>query len=516
MKKLTRLLTLLLISLTGAISGCLDGVDTMDTAEPSDVVDPAVAISSPSASGTFRTTADNVIVSGTASDNVGVTRVTASLNGAPEVDATGLNSWSTSVLSLNNGDNTIIVKATDAAGNDATTQIVVTRDIGAGDTVPPSLAIVSPSNTGTFTTTATSIMISGTASDNVGVSQVDWQLNGGTTTGAVGTTNWSTPVLMLNSGANTIIVTASDAAGNTAAAQIVVTSSGGSQGVLQGIGIIGDSNSDEYRANDNRGGAYAATTLNWVEQLVLYRGLNFGEWATRSEPRRTGYAYNWARSGATASSLLSSGQHTGIAQQVAAGEVTLVFVYIGANDFLRARYLEIYDGTVSGAALTNKISGVIGDITTAVDTVLAAGQVEIVVLNLFDFSIDAAGFFAAFPDPVRRQIVTDAVRSVNAGLAAMAQQRGIAVVDLTAVAADIFSGVDQNGFITVGGELIDTVNRGNEPHHVALNDSSGHAGTVSSGISANGLFIEPVNNSFGTSLVPFSDQEILNAAGITP
>src|SRR5215208_170589 len=43
-----------------------------------------------------------------------------------------------------------------------------------------------------------------------------------------------------------------------------------------GIGILGDSNSDEYQADDGRGGKYNATTLNWVELLVRDRGLNFG------------------------------------------------------------------------------------------------------------------------------------------------------------------------------------------------------------------------------------------------
>ena len=87
---------------------------------------------------------------------------------------------------------------------------------------------------------------------------------------------------------------------------------------IKGIGIMGDSNSDEYRADDNRGGEYAPTTLNWMEQLVLSRELNFGPWGTWGGPRRTGYEYNWARSGATAHSLITSGQHTGLAQQVAA------------------------------------------------------------------------------------------------------------------------------------------------------------------------------------------------------
>jgi hypothetical protein len=36
----------------------------------------------------------------------------------------------------------------------------------------------------------------------------------------------------------------------------------------KGVGIMGDSNSDEYQADDHRGGEYASTTLGWVEQLL--------------------------------------------------------------------------------------------------------------------------------------------------------------------------------------------------------------------------------------------------------
>lgn len=102
---------------------------------------------------------------------------------------------------------------------------------------------------------------------------------------------------------------------------------------VSGIGVLGDSNSDEYRADDNRGGTYAATTLNWMEQLVLSRGLNFGPWGRWGGPRRSGYKYNWARSGATVRSMISFGQHTGLARQVANGEVSHVFMWIGSNDF---------------------------------------------------------------------------------------------------------------------------------------------------------------------------------------
>src|SRR5688500_20068761 len=53
---------------------------------------------------------------------------------------------------------------------------------------------------------------------------------------------------------------------------------------VRGFGLLGDSNSDEYRADDKRGGRqYGDTTLNWMEQLALKRGLNVGPWGTWGE-----------------------------------------------------------------------------------------------------------------------------------------------------------------------------------------------------------------------------------------
>ena len=53
----------------------------------------------------------------------------------------------------------------------------------------------------------------------------------------------------------------------------------------KGFGIMGDSTSDEYQADDHRGGDYASTTLGWVEQLVKQRDLNFGPWGTWVLPK---------------------------------------------------------------------------------------------------------------------------------------------------------------------------------------------------------------------------------------
>ena len=284
---------------------------------------------------------------------------------------------------------------------------------------------------------------------------------------------------------------------------------------ITGIGIMGDSNSDEYRADDNRGGAYAATTLNWVEQLYKSRSLNFGRWGTWGEPRRTGFEYNWARSGATAQSLIDMNQHTGLAQQVAAGLVSHVILYIGTNDFHlnNGTYEEIYDGSLAGAALQAKIDAIIENMTLAVDTILAAGQVKMLVVTIGDPGMTPAAL-QQFPDPQKRQRVTDAIAATNNSIELMAQARDCPVVDLGEFTDSILSRIDENGNLLVGDELIQFLERGNEPHHMQLDDSSGHPGTVASGLLANWLLVDPFNQYYAAGIAPLSDQEILVNAGI--
>jgi len=284
---------------------------------------------------------------------------------------------------------------------------------------------------------------------------------------------------------------------------------------ITGVGILGDSSSDEYRADDNRGGPYAATTLNWVEQLVQSRGLNFGPWGTWGEPRRTGYKYNWSRSGATAQSLIDSGAHLGLARQVANGEVSHVFIWIGGNDFAtwNNTYANIYNGLVSNAELQARIESIVANISLAVDTVQQAGRVPMVMVALGDRGIapDAIG---QFPDATKRQRVTDAVNAVNEGLETLAAARGIELIDVNSFAISLRNRIDQNGVMRIGGQAIDLFGYGKEPHMGRLDDDDGHAGTVFSGLIANALFLEPFNRAYGTGLAPLTDEEILRAAGM--
>ena len=279
-----------------------------------------------------------------------------------------------------------------------------------------------------------------------------------------------------------------------------------------GFGVMGDSSSDEYRADDNRGGAYAAT-LNWVELLARYRGLDFGAWATRAEPRRTGYEYNWARSGARAADLIAQGQAAGLARQVAEGRVSSAVVMIGANDFSLTNntYAEIYSGAVTGAALTAKIDGIVASIASALDIVRSAGPVQLLVVNLPALDLGPA-FQASFPDPARRRLVTNAILAVNAGIANITAQRGIPVVDLDAFAIATLSGADANGNVSIRGELVNLLKGGDEPHHALLGDNY-HGGTVSEGMLAN-YFLDHFAAAGGPIIPRFTDQDLLANAGI--
>ncbi len=110
---------------------------------------------------------------------------------------------------------------TDDAGNQTlfTPAPVTTLDISA-----PIVAIAAPSATGAFTTAASSITLGGTATDDIAVSAVTWANAATATSGtATGTASWSIASVALVAGANSISVTATDAAGNFSADTIVVT-----------------------------------------------------------------------------------------------------------------------------------------------------------------------------------------------------------------------------------------------------------------------------------------------------
>jgi len=75
----------------------------------------------------------------------------------------------------------------------------------------------------TVATSASSIVVNGTAQDNVGVAEVTWSSSTGAAGIATGASTWTTAAIPLYVGTTTVTIYASDAAGNQAWRAITVT-----------------------------------------------------------------------------------------------------------------------------------------------------------------------------------------------------------------------------------------------------------------------------------------------------
>ncbi len=279
------------------------------------------------------------------------------------------------------------------------------------------------------------------------------------------------------------------------------------------VGVIGDSTSDEYRADDNRGGAYGAITFNWIEQLVKFRNINFGQYSTWGGFRRTGYEYNFARSGATTKSALDAGAHSSLGALVQSGAVPFVYYSLGANDYAwyNSAFGQIYNGQLTGTALVAYNQQVATNVKTAIDTINASGKAKMLISLIPDMTL-SPGARAKYPDATKLKKVSDAIKSTNDQIKLIVSQRGYAIFDADAVATKLFGLIDSQGNMTVGGEKISFATPGDEPHHVLLSDSI-HSGTVVSGFYAN-EWITTVNTLFGTDVAVFTPDELLIHAGI--
>jgi hypothetical protein len=175
---------------------------------------PSVTITAP-ASGTVVT--GSVMVGATASDNVAVAGVQFTLDGAnlggEDTSAPYQATWDTTMVS--NGSHTLRATARDAAGNASSSAVTISVNNAStlSDTTAPTVTLTSPS----ADTIATGTMVlSATASDNVGVTAVQFTLNNvslGEPVGAPFQMSWVTSTVP--DGAYTLKAVARDAAGNS-------------------------------------------------------------------------------------------------------------------------------------------------------------------------------------------------------------------------------------------------------------------------------------------------------------
>ncbi|MCP4118925.1 MAG: fibronectin type III domain-containing protein [Desulfobacteraceae bacterium] len=185
--------------------------------ERKDVAPPVVSINSPVSAGVYDTLSMTVDLGGTASDNVGLQEVKWSSSGGGSGAASGLENWSISGVPLIEGDNIITVSVIDSAGNEGVQQLTVRYSPG---TVSPFLSIIEPTHSGSYTTENSVVSISGSAGDNVGVSEVRWSSSSGDSGLATGLENWSISAVQLQEGENIITVIAGDEAANESSATL--------------------------------------------------------------------------------------------------------------------------------------------------------------------------------------------------------------------------------------------------------------------------------------------------------
>jgi phospholipase/lecithinase/hemolysin len=277
-------------------------------------------------------------------------------------------------------------------------------------------------------------------------------------------------------------------------------------GELGGIGVLGDSYSDEYQfyAPDRM------TGRNWVEILAATRGLNFGPFSTvsRGQPRNQGYEFNWAQSDATTEDLLAAGQHTGLAAQVAAGKVAVVVVFVGGNDFIHA-----LGSTDPSTALDETLPRALANYRAALETILnASPQVKVVAVTVPDIR-DLPMIRAAVRDRSLSTALLDryssALKAYNAQIRALAWSQprvAVADFDIAAKIANRFS-VDH---ALIGGRRLDRIQTGNDLAHLFLSDQR-HFGTMGQGLMAQ-MVVNAIDTKFAATIAPLSDREIAGFA----
>jgi hypothetical protein len=196
---------------------------TVTAAPAADTRPPVIVITSPGNGTTVNVSALNL--SGTASDDTGVARVEASINGLAWFNATGTTGWTISGFVLPEGNNTIWARAWDGSGNRNTTSISVSYRPGplpVNDTEKPTVKFVDPVH-GFNTRDKTLRRIYGTATDNVGVASVELWFQGRPVNVTYSNGSWLARNVVLEEGRNVITVKAADAAGNVETVTITVT-----------------------------------------------------------------------------------------------------------------------------------------------------------------------------------------------------------------------------------------------------------------------------------------------------
>jgi len=199
-----------------------------------DLQAPAVAITAPASGATVDGT---VVVTATATDDVGVTAVDFFVDGTAIGSASGTPlsvPWNTGGVA--SGSHTLLASARDAAGNvGVSTGVTVTVASGGADTQAPAAAVTSPSPGATV---AGVVAVTASASDNVAVVRVDLLVDGAAVASATAPPwafSWNSAAA--SNGAHAVAARAYDAAGNVGTSAAVGVTVGNPQPLSNGVAL---------------------------------------------------------------------------------------------------------------------------------------------------------------------------------------------------------------------------------------------------------------------------------------
>jgi hypothetical protein len=281
------------------------------------------------------------------------------------------------------------------------------------------------------------------------------------------------------------------------------------------VGTLGDSYTDEYRfytPDLNR-------ARNWVEILANTRHVSFGSYSARGrgEPRDQGFAYNWARYGATSTDMVAN-QLPGLTKQVSAGVVQCAWIFVGDNDFL---YLlgQLQAGQIGAAdfpqALAQTEATAQANFNTAVTTLLTANpHVKLVVSTLPDVSLLPVVQAGATTPELKAAVAAtgQAIQQFNANVtSAAAGNNRVALVDLAGLSSQVVQAAAGGATsVPFGGTNVSLTTPGDDYHDFFLADGL-HIGTIGQGLIAD-AFINAVDTKFGAKVRTLSPQQIVRYA----
>lgn len=214
-------------------------------------------------------TSGNITLSANATDNVGVSKVEFYVDGALKGTATSTPySMTLNSTTLTNASHSLVAKAYDAANNVGTSSAVsFTINNPVSDTTPPTVSANESGTSGNITLSATAI-------DNVGVSKVEFYVDG-----ALKATSTSSPYsatlnsTSLSNGTHSLVAKAYDAANNigtSSAVSFTVNNSSSTQLITNGGFESGASSWTASSGVISTGGSEASRTGSYKAWLNGY------------------------------------------------------------------------------------------------------------------------------------------------------------------------------------------------------------------------------------------------------